>query len=107
MASRFQEMVFRDSLKVFSNTSEFAAFHWINGVQYPCQIDSGIEDAAAGSHVDRDLRAVQRIIRIRADLLPVVPVEAERMRVDGGIFEVVEVRTHMGMLDIYIERAMQ
>ncbi len=95
----FRDQIFADIGSVFINTTDFATTHDINGIMVPCVVDDDLllersDTAAQGVYLG------EKLIRLKASLLPGKPVISARMTFDGKPWFVRNVAESMGLYEI-------
>lgn len=94
-----KDQFFADIDAVFLNNDEFATMHNINGKVMPCVVDDDLllerSDAAA-----QGVFLGEKLIRIKASLLPGKPAATMPIKLDGVTWRVLTVVENFGMYEI-------
>lgn len=100
--SAFRDAVADDISRVFINPAEFGELHDINGQMVEAVIDRDVLKERPHARTD-SIEGVfhdEVLIYVAADSLRRKPVIGEILRLDGGLFLVVESGENMGVLEI-------
>ena len=102
--SSFKDMVAGDIGETFLNMDEFAEEHDLGGVSCPCVVQS---PTARETFLSQDkyggydgVHGKIVVVHVAKDSLPEVPVEGQRLDLDGEILIVSSCIDDMGMLSI-------